>query len=310
MKCRNKLLPEFIIGAVIIHVLLTFAIFIGVTAAADAGGSPGGAALSSNMDKWVEVPCPTSEYQQKLTQIGFKDTASVAEAADELLKIAKAQSDRCKEELLFLFREYYFASLAKCNEKIDQLKIDETSKDNLNKSLAKVGWTIKMSEGNYYLGESPTWFATEFKEILTATYREYFRLRSQEIREGFSEDAGLLISWEQLRKRIITWENFLHQYPDFVEKANIQPYLADYLSTYLGGMDNTRIYGKKMALKKEVKVSYENFIKKNKSSKYHSIVKEFYEMIKKNGYIVPKNYETFLDKKNFKTLLGVQPPTY
>lgn len=258
----------------------------------------------------LAAPCPTSEYQQRLTQIGFKDTASVAEAAQELLNTAKAQPDRCKEELLFLFRNYYFASLNKSNEAIDQLKIGETNKDNLNKSLAKVGWTIKMSEGNYYLGESPNWFATEFKEILTPAYREYFRLRSPEIREGFSEDAGLLISWEQLRKRIITWENFLSQYPDFVEKPHIQPYLADYLSTYLGGLDNTRIYGQKMALKQEVKASYENFIKENQISQYHHIVKEYYAMLKKNGYIVPQNYETFLEKHDFKTLLGVQPPTY
>jgi hypothetical protein len=254
--------------------------------------------------------CPTSEYQQSLTKIGFKDTASLAKAAEELLKIAQAQPDKCKEELLFLFREYYYQSLGKYNEDIDKLKIDETNQDSLNNSLAKVGWTIKMTEGSYYLGESPNWFANEFKEILTPTYLEYFRHRSQEIREGFSEDAALRISWEQLRKRIINWENFLNNYPDFIENPQIRPYLDDYLNTYLGGMDNTRIYGEKMALKKEVKASYGQFIKENKTSKYHNIVKEYYEMIMKNGYIVPNNYRAFLEKKGFKTLLGVQPPTY
>jgi hypothetical protein len=282
----------------------------------------------------LAATCPTSEYQQRLTQIGFKDTASVAEAAKELLKTARAQPDKCKEELLFLFREYYFASLnkyyGKCQEQLSSLfrknytyleknneeinivnLINEANKDPLTKSLAQVGWTVKVSEGDYYLGELPNWFATEFKEILTPAYREYFRLRSQEIRQGFAEDAGLLISWEQLRKRIITWENFLDRHPDFVEKAKIQPYLAAYLSTYLGGMDNSTIYDlNNMALKKEVKASYENFIKQNKKSKYQQIVKEYYEMIKKNGYIVPKNFDAFLEKHGFKTLLGVQPPTY
>ena len=65
-----------------------------------------------------------------------------------------------------------------------------------------------------------------------------------------------------------------------------------------------------MALNQEVKASYENFIKENKKSKYHRIVKEYYEMLKRNAYIVPKNYEAFLEKHDFKTLLGVQPPTY
>jgi hypothetical protein len=280
------------------------------------------------------APCPTSEYRQRLTRIGFKDTASVAEAAKELLKTAQGQPDKCKEELLFLFRKYYFASLdkyyAQCKEKLSSLfrnnysyleknneeinlvnLINEANKDPLTKSLAQAGWTVKVSEGDYYLGELPNWFATEFKEILTPAYWEYFRLRSQEIKEGFSEDAGLLISWEQLRKRIITWENFLNQYPDFVERLNIQPYLAAYLSTYLGGIDNSTIYDlNNLALKQEVKTSYENFIKQDKDSKYHHIVQEYYAMLKKHGFIVPKNYAAFLQKHDFKTLLGVQPPTY
>lgn len=279
------------------------------------------------------APCPTSDYQQTLTRIGFKDPASVAEAARELLKIAQAQPDKCKEELLFLFRKYYLASLDKyndqCQEKLSLLfnnnyaaleknneNIDKANliklaqQDPLNKALAQVGWTIIMSEGNYYLGELPDWFATEFKAVLTPAYREYFHIRSQEIREGFSVDAGLLISWEQLRKRIITWENFLQQYPDFVEKPQIQSYLANYLGTYLGGMENTRIYGKDRGLKNEVRASYENFIRQDKGSKCINIIQEYYGMLKKHGFIVHKNYEEFLQRQDVKTLLGVQPPTY
>jgi hypothetical protein len=245
------------------------------------------------------APCPTSDYQQTLTRIGFKDPASVAEAARELLKIAQAQPDKCKEELLFIFRKYYLTSLDQYNEKIDQLKIDNNNQDSLNKALAQAGWTIKMSEGNYYLGELPDWFATEFKAVLTPAYQEYFHIRSQEIREGFSEDAGLLISWEQLRKRIIAWEKFLAQYPNFVERLNIQQQLKDYLGTYLAGLDNTRIYGQDRRLKQEVKASYENFIRQDKDSKYHHIIQEYFVMLKKHGFIVPKNYEAFLQKQDF-----------
>jgi hypothetical protein len=108
----------------------------------------------------LAAPCLSSEYQRRLTQIGFKDPASVAEAAQELLQIAKEQPDKCKDELVFLFRKYYFASLAEFNKNIDELKITEINKGSLNKSLAKVGWTIRMSEGNYYIGELPDWFAT------------------------------------------------------------------------------------------------------------------------------------------------------
>lgn len=66
----------------------------------------------------------------------------------------------------------------------------------------------------------------------------------------------------------------------------------------------------KMALRKKVKASYEQFIKENQTSKYHNIVKEYNEMIKKNGFVVPKNHVAFVEKNGFKTLLGIQPPTY
>lgn len=81
-----------------------------------------------------------------------------------------------------------------------------------------------------------------------------------------------------------------------MEKPHIQQYLADYLSTYLTGLDNSRIYGKKIAIKKEVKAAYEQFIQENQTSKYHNIVKEYYAMINKNDFVVPKNYGAFFKK--------------
>jgi hypothetical protein len=256
-------------------------------------------------------PCPKDEFKNKLSSIGFKDTSSVTQAAEELIKHAKNQEDKCREELLFIFRQYYLNCLRKYNDTIDSLGINETNENKMNKSLFTIGWCVKSTEGSYYIGESAGWFGTKFQEVLTEPYKEYLHFRSKEIREGFSEDAGLLISWDQLRYRIITWESFLNKYPTFPEKQSIQAYLDIYIRVFLSGMDNSRIHDcQDMTLDKDVRAAYEKFIRENKASKYYELVKDYYEMIKRNNFIVPKNVDEYLKNKGYKSYLATQPPTY
>jgi hypothetical protein len=256
-------------------------------------------------------PCPKDEFKNKISSIGFKDTSSVAQAAEELIKHAKNQEDKCREELLFIFRQYYLNCLKEYNNRIDSLGINETNEDKINKSLLTIGWCVKFTEGLYYIGESPGWFGTKFKKVLTDPYKEYLHFRSREIREGFSEDAILLISWDQLRHRIITWESFLNKYPNFAEKQSIQEYLDIYIRVFLTGMDNSRIDDREnMTLHNDVRAAYEKFIRENKASKYHKVVKDYYEMIKENNFIVPKNAYEYLKNQGYKSYLATQPPTY
>ncbi len=257
------------------------------------------------------APCPKDEYQKRLSSIGFKDTSSVTQAAEGLIKTAKDQPDKCREDLIFIFRKYYISCLNEYNDRVGPYGINEANENKMNKALSKVGWCVKSTEGSYYIGESAGWLETEIQKVLTHPYKEYLNFRSQEIHEGFSEDAGLLISWDQLRHRIIIWESFLNKYPGFVEKQNIQEYLDIYIRVFLSGMDNSRIHDfDNMTLNKDVKVAYEKFITKNQTSKYYALVKGYYEMIKRNNFVVPKNFYGYLKTKGYKPYLGIQPPTY
>lgn len=256
-------------------------------------------------------PCPCNEFNKKLSLIGFRDISSVTQAADELIKYARNQKNTCREELLFIFRQYYLNCLEAYSVGVDSLKINEVNEKKFNKSLAVIGWSVKSTEGNYYIGESAGWFETKFKKVLTDPYKEYFRFRSKEIREGFSEDAGLLITWNQLRYRIIFWEAFLKKYPYFPEKQSIQAYLNVYVRVFLSGMDNSLIYDyTNRTLRKDVRSAYEKFITENKTSKYYKLVKDYYEMIKRNNYIIPKNVNKYLKNKEYESYLTIQPPTY
>ena len=253
------------------------------------------------------------KYKEKLSQIEFNDVSSIEIAADELIKFSKGQDESTREKLLFRFREYYYNVLREYNEQheIGGFPIEDSEINKLNLSLSKAGWVVKDSEGYYYLGELAGWFESRFENILTPNYKEYFYLRSKDIRKGFSEDAGLMISWEQLRKRISTWDDFLSKYPNFVENHNIESYLEMYIATYLWGMDNSRIYEfETMRLKDEVKESYEKFIIENSNSRYFSLVKGFYEILSNDKFYLREKGMTYLEKRGYATMSGIQPPTY
>ncbi|MCX5858916.1 MAG: hypothetical protein NT056_03305 [Proteobacteria bacterium] len=265
--------------------------------------------------------CPTETLKNKFQKLSFKDLKNdmdlITKAANETINSSLGENEKCREKLLHVFREYYFDALNKSikngsylGPNYDEEEIDKSKEKKINSHLSKVGWTLKESERMFYVGESGGWFENKFAKILTQPYREYFNLRSKEINEGFSEDAGLLISWEQLRNRIIKWESFLLRYSDFVENLGIKEYQDIYIRTYLSGIDNSTIENDGGVLLKEVKNSYENFLKENKNSKYFNIVKDCYGMLKNNKFVINKNYLEFLEKSGYRTMRGIQPPTY
>lgn len=174
-------------------------------------------------------------------------------------------------------------------------------------------WHRRETEGSYYVGETGTWLRSRFGRLLPPSWNEYLRQREIEIKEGFSEDAGLLISWEQLRLRITFWETFLARYPDFPLKGGeIATYLDIYIRTFLTGTDNSRIERdyQDLTLRDEVRKAYDDFLRKNRGSRYYSVVKGYYDILKKENFRVGREARSFLQANGVKSMHAVQPPTY
>lgn len=256
--------------------------------------------------------CPKAEYQARLAALPpEKGPESVGRALEALLATAKGQEDACKDQLVLLFREHYFCALATYGDTLDYDAMTEKDEAKWNSLLAPAGWRLATTEGNYYIAERSGWAEKQLKEALSPGYARYLELRSKEIAQGFSEDAGLLISWEELRVRIVTWEAFLAQYPEFPEKCAIQDYQDTYLRVYLTGMDNSRVFdfdGNR--LEPAVKKSYEAFLKENQKSAYFQLISDYYNYLKKNDFVQPQDLNDFLAKKGYKSFLATQPPTY
>ena len=59
-----------------------------------------------------------------------------------------------------------------------------------------------------------------FKDYVTDDYKEYLKIWAKDNKKLYQADAGLLVSFEEIGERIVTWESFLNQYPD--SKLNIK----------------------------------------------------------------------------------------
>jgi hypothetical protein len=240
---------------------------------------------------------------------------AIVTEADELISAATATDEKGRDELVHEFRNHYYGAISSYNNKYDvsnwRYPLAEPEKRAIDLSLSKAGWLLRESEGMYYIGEAGGWYEEKFDAILTARYRDYLIIKTKEIQEGFAEDAGLLISWEQLRERISVWEQYLKNHPNFIESPEIENYLNLYIRTFLTGMDNSRIYDfNNRQLRTDVKTAYEKYISDNKGSQYYNLVKDYYEMLKNNGFTVPESINEFVKNKGYETMLGKQPPTY
>ena len=173
-----------------------------------------------------------------------------------------------------------------------------TDKDwsDANKILNKYDlelWDI--GEGMVTIRELPHLYYDIFKDYVTNDYKEYLKIWAKDNEKLYQADAGLLISFEEIGERIITWENFLNKFPNSTLKQRVNDLLNSYREDYILGMDNTpTIDGGydniPITIDEDVKKEYDRFIKKYPNSPTVELIKYFIENYKnENIYELIKN---------------------
>lgn len=78
-----------------------------------------------------------------------------------------------------------------------------------------------------------------FRDYVTPDYRDYLDITQEEDKHLFAADAGLSISFHDLGKRVVRWEEFMYKYPNSTLIPKAKEIYQYYQMTYLLGMDNT-----------------------------------------------------------------------
>ena len=161
--------------------------------------------------------------------------------------------------------------------------------NNTNKTLNKYDlelWDI--GEGIVTIRELPHLYYDVFKDYVTEDYKEYLKIWAKDNEELYQADAGLMISFEELGERIITWENFLNKFPNSTLKQRVIDLLNSYREDYILGMDNTptRDGGYDnipITIYEEAKKEYDRFMKKYPNSPTVELIKYLLENYQNNN---------------------------
>ena len=166
-----------------------------------------------------------------------------------------------------------------------------TDKDwaDANKILNKYDlelWDI--GEGIVTIRELPNLYYDIFKDYVTNDYKEYLKIWAKDNEKLYQADAGLLVSFEEIGERIVTWESFLNQYPDTKLNIKVTALLNSYREDYLLGMDNTPTldggYDNIPVTVDEVaKKEYDRFMKKYPNSPTVELIKYLLENYQNNN---------------------------
>ena len=96
-----------------------------------------------------------------------------------------------------------------------------------------------LAETEVRIMEVPNYYYNIFKDYVTGDYREYLEITYKENEDPYFTDGSILVSYDKIADRLLTWENFLKKYPnsDLAEIANEKCNI--YRRIYILGSDNS-----------------------------------------------------------------------
>ncbi len=210
----------------------------------------------------------------------------------------KEDSPETRDAGFLAFYTYYLSVLEKISadgDFVDEL-YQEEKLAKAQAIAADAGFKVEHAgEGTFEARPDTNYLAKIFTSHVSPAIKAYFTFVKAEA--GFIQDAGLMVTHEELRESIILGDTIMQKYPDSTIASMVQKPLNSMVHFYLLGVDNTPIYGAKRILLPEVKASFNRFLKENKQSTFYPAVKYTYDLLQKNNFKVSTNSLKSIVKK-------------
>lgn len=265
-----------------------------------------------------EVQTNLDEYVSLIDSLNVYDISSIKVLKD-YINNKLCVSGELADSAYYLFFDFFNTS---AKNLIDSL---ETKYPNLVEKLYRheedsevreflellndCGLDLFSTEENFYVNVQPDFFYETFKNNSSPSLKTFLELRNGDLKNGFSENAMLLISFNNLADRIYNWDKYLNNYPDTkLLNDEAKYFLKIYLETYLTGMDNTRLFDRESRiLLPEIKLSYESYIKNHADTKSGMIIQEYYGILQRNQFEYSDSIDYILKKYNLNLMHGIKP---
>lgn len=253
------------------------------------------------------------EYSKYISSLSSANCENVQNAASKLkTDLGSASADK-QDAAIRAFYEFYKKHLeeqqnyimgAGEDEGFDLLGYNPDKKPipaKVKKKQAEwklCGVDLDFPEGMAWPVEDHRYMYDNFGTMGSPAMKTYFKQMKSDLKEGFSVDAGLRISPKEFADRIVFWQEFEDQYPDFKPLGNELPNLEDYVAFFMTGLDNTPAFdwGDKNDLYPEWKAAYESVMTRIPKTRSGKVVKDYYAVLKKNGFIRNQEVMEFANK--------------
>ena len=208
-----------------------------------------------------------------------------------------------KEEANEIYEEYSVDN-DKILEKINEIDVEmldnafykdgNIEKDKLNKQnkfLDSYGLEVIQIEDGFMLIEKNKFYYNLFKNFVTDDYKEFLKLRSEDI--DYLESSNSFDKYfEIIGDKIVAWEKFLEKYPDSKLKRKAQNMSYTYRAGYIFRLTSSETRESLMNGKANDAVKeFNRFIKKYPNSPTSDIIKYYLENYKE------EDIDTLISKK-------------
>jgi len=267
------------------------------------------------------------DYINFLKKLDKDNIYSISTAVQVLSK--QKFSTQGFDEIYFQFVEFYYTIIERTYENIipkveNKLWDYPESLDGLNPKdikekrlrdfiniLDKNYCTLCSTEGTYFICERNDALRKIFSDKVSPSISEFLKIRENEMKKQFFEDATLVISFKELAERVVTWEFFLKKYKGEKISDEASGYHKIYRSTLLIGFNNepTIKYEfpdwKPVGLELEVKNAYEYTIEKYPQTNIAALLKEYMVLLKRYNYDISK-LDDFFERQQIVETRAIQ----
>jgi hypothetical protein len=232
----------------------------------------------------IEVPAFDSASLEKLTaqfktateKIKEQGKNANPEQANALYDKLVADNNELINKMILsesgLLDEYYTHFSGTDNKPDDEV----TTKSRILEKAGLEIWDI--GEGIAEIRTVPDYYKNIFSARVTKDYQAYIDILAEDDKTLYQADAAINISWQDLGKRVINWENFTLNYPESKLIKEAAGWYKLYRYAFFNGYDNTPT-GEHDSdkLYPEVKEAFEKFVVKYPSSPSTPYVKQLLE---------------------------------
>jgi len=172
-------------------------------------------------------------------------------------------------------------------------KIKDGKVKELVKEILGGGYTIICEEGtftpiqNYQVLE-------KYIPFLKGEIGDYISYKAAEAKRITNISDGYITSWDDLAENIIKIENYLGKYPNSIKESEMINDYQFYFHAYLFGFDNKPAFShENNKIDGELLSSYKKFVKDNEKSETAMILKQYIQIIERNGNTLSDEVENY-----------------